>query len=214
LNDYAFVTNRNKNNSLHKINKRIRYIEINKNIVNNTFESSTTKNNYNSEIIYQKKILNFFNFNHSSNIININNFNNYPNYNNTTTDNQYSFKKVNKIEEREVHFNSLSKNKNNTFNKIQNSFNLFNNKSYRIDDDNNNKKRMGKDIKKRLSSIKIENSNINDKNLYMIDNKYQKNHKNSFNVIKNLFSKKIIIDTKKVNQTFCGLPISLQDEFD
>ena len=213
LNDYAFVTNRNKNNSLHKINKRIRYIEINKNIVNNTFESSTTKNNYNSEIIYQKKILNFFNFNHSSNIINFNNFNNYPNYNNTTTDNQYSFKKVNKIEEREVHFNSLSKNKNNTFNKIQNSFNLFNNKSYRIDDDNNNKKRMGKDIKKRLSSIS-DNSNINDKNLYMIDNKYQKNHKNSFNVIKNLFSKKIIIDTKKVNQTFCGLPISLQDEFD
>ena len=212
LNDYTFETNRNKNNSLRKNNKRIRYIEINKNIVNNTFESSTTKNNYKSEIIYQKKILNFFNFNHSSNIINFNNFNNYPNHNNIITDNQYSFKKVNKIEEREVHFNSLSKNKNNTYNKIQNNFNLFNNNSYRLDDDNN-KKKMGKDIKKRLSSIRIDNSNINDKNLCMIDNNYQKNHKNSFNEIKNLFSKKKIIDNKKVNQTFCGLPINLQDEF-
>ena len=205
LNDYEFEMNRSKNNSLYKNNKMIRYIEINKNNAINTLESSTTKSNNNTEIIYQKKN---FNFNHSSNIIKFSNFKNYPNHNDIISDNKCSFKKVNKIEEREVHFNSLSKNKNNSYSKCQNGFNLFNNNSYKLDNDDN-KKRIEKDIKKKISPIRID-----DKNLYMIYNSYQKNYKNSFNEIKNLLLKKKSIDNKKVNQTFCSLPINLQDEFE
>ena len=208
--DYEFENYKNKNNSLHKNNKRIKYIEINKDIVNNTFESSTTKNKFNSEIIYQKKILNF---NHSSNICNFNNFNNCQNNNNIAIDKKYSFKKVNKIEEREVHFNSLSTNKNNSYNTIQNNLNILNNNSYRIYNDNN-KKCSEKEIKKRISKIRIDTSIFNEKRLYMRDNSNIKNIKNSFNEIKKIFIKKKNVDNKKVNQTFCGLPINLQDEFD
>ena len=187
LNDYEFEMNRSKNNSLYKNNKMIRYIEINKNNAINTLGSSTTKSNNNTEIIYQKKN---FNFNHSSNIIKFSNLINYPNHNDINSDDKCSFKKVNKIEEREVHFNSLSKNKNNSYSKCQNGFNLFNNNSYKLDNDDN-KKRFEKDIKKKISPIRID-----DKNLYMIYNSYQKNYKNSFNEIKNLLLKKKIIDNK------------------
>ena len=196
------------NNSLQNNNKRIKYIDINKNIYENSFESSFLRNNVNSEIVYQRKILNF---NH---ITNLNN-SNCPNSNIIPSDNKFPFKKLNKIEEREVHFDSLSKNKN-IYNNIENNYNYYNNDNYRLinnNDKNDININLENKIRNKLSKIRIDipiniNNNIDDeKNDKIYSNKIL------FNRIKNLFSKDIKLENKKVNQTFCGLRLFLEDEF-
>ena len=216
LTDYAFENN---NTTSYRNNKKIKYIEINK----NTCESTILKKNCNSEIVYQKKILNI---NHTSNLSNLSYLNNFRNK--LLSDNKYSYRKVNKIEEREVHFNSLSTNKNNTYNNIQNSYNMFNNEMKNqnnnsnnnndtvINDESNNKKYIKNENLKTLSKITIDSSIFNENNIYSKDNIIKKDSKKSFYEIKNLFFKNKIkkVDNKKVNQTFCGLLVNLENEFD
>ena len=200
----------NINNSLHNNNKGIKYIDINKNLYDNSYESSILRNNFNSEIVYQRKILNF---NH---ITNLNN-SNYQNSNIISSDNKFPFKKLKKIEEREVHFDSLSKNKNITYNSIENNFNYYNNDNYTVFNNNKNEidsNYLENKMKKQISKIRIDIPiNINDNNLEDENDKIN-NNKILFNRIKNSFSKDIKLENKKVNQTFCGLRVFLEDGFD
>ena len=191
------------NNSLNRNNnKKIRYIDINKNIFDYSSESSIFKNNINSEIIYHKKILYH---NHISNMSNLS-----SNFKGVYK-NKYGFKKINQIEEREVHFNSLSKNKNSSINKEEIN-NLFNHHYYKKNYYNNN---IYANINDKCSEDKIKNNGdeINDNNIYI---KGKTKKINLFNDIKNLFikTKKMDIENKKVNQTFCGFPFNFQDEID
>ena len=204
-------------------NMKIRYIDNNyKNFGDNSSESSIIKNKINSEIIYQKKKLNY---NH---ILNINNFSN----NNLIEENKYHFKKLNKIEEREVHFNSLNKNRNNAYNKIFNNLNNFyNNIDYysNVSEISNNNLEVRPEYhfsKNKTERAIINKSNNNNNNniknseslniIKFKDNDNNKiDYKKLFNNIKNIFSKNKKRINKKVNQTFCCILVNnLQDEFD
>ena len=186
--------------AINKNNKKIRYIDINKNIVDNSSESSFRKNNYNSEIVYQKKILNY---NHT---LNKNNISNYP-INDFISENVYSFKKINKIEEREVHFNSLSTNKNNSYSKLGGKINIFNNKK-NFNNIYGNNKYLEKQIKSQIEKIKIGHNT----NLYTKRKDFNNDSSSLFNKLKSLFVKKNKIKNIQVNQTFCGFPHNLLDE--
>lgn len=206
-NDFEFNNYNNilKNNN----NKTIKYIELNRHTLDNYYESTLFKNNFNSEIVYQKKILNY---NH---IPNSNNFNNFPN-NNIISDNKYSFKKINKIEEREVHFNSLSTNKNKSYNQINNNViynNIFQYNKKRNLEEMNNENFLEKELKNKISKIRINMPNPKDKNKLNFDHNEKKiSNQNLINEIKTIFSKNNKVETKKVNQTFCGFPLNYQDE--
>ena len=184
-------------NTLNRNNNKIRYIDITKINFDNYSESSIFNKKTNSEIIYHKKILDH---KHKSNINNLTNFN-------AISKNKYEFKKINKIEEREVHFNSLNKNKNNTNN-------LFNNNYYMKNYNTNNNYGNINDYSDKKRNLQFKINISAGKNLFA----KEKNEKgmNLFNDIKNSFSKNIKIEiiNKKVNQTFCGFPINFQDEID
>jgi hypothetical protein len=200
---------------------KIRYIDnTNKIISDNVSDLSNNKYKFNSEIVYQKKILNYNN----NQIPNLNNDINYlhksiisesklNNYNNNN----------NKIEEREVHFNSLSSYKNNTFKKIRNNnINIVYNDNFNIFDNNinGNKNKINnnanRQLKKKISKIKIVSESINfDVNsINTNDSKNENNCGNLINKIKKLFSKERKVNNHKINQTFCCSPINLLDEFD
>ena len=203
--DYNF-NKYNNNSSMNKNNKKIRYIDINKNMIDYSSELSLRKNNY-TDIIYQKKILNY---NHISNK---NNLTNYPIINDINSENKYLYKKNNIIEEREVHFNSLSTNKSNSYKTIDNTINNFNNK-ININFNNifgNNNKLIGKQINNQFSKIKNRPySNVYTKR----KNKKSINNPNLYNKIKSLFFKKQKVENNQVNQTFSGFPHYLLDEID
>ena len=173
-------------------NKTIKLIDnLNKKKIDNSSELSTYKTQINSEIVYTKKILN-----RNNQILNNNN-NKIKNI--FLKINQAQSKK-NKIEEREVYFNYLSKNKNNSFTK-----NIINENINNKDD-----KLTESGIKNKISKIKIE----------FLDNPMKKNKKEKiinyniiFENIKKLFTKKIrALDFKIVNQTFCSPLVNYLDE--
>ena len=176
------------NNEIIKPNfqnkKTIRFINRinNKNANDNSSESFNIRNTFNNEIIYTKKILN-----HNKILSN-----NYYRYNNNVLKMGQTFRKTNKIEEMEIHFNSLSINKCNSFTR-----NTINENSF-----NNSDKLTETAKKKGISKIRID----------FMDNLIQKREKennnnyydNIFQNIKKYFS--IInrkIDYKNSNQTFC-----------
>ena len=148
----------------------------NKNTIWNSSELTTNKNLINNMIIYTKKILK------NNQIFNNNNNYRYNNNNNNALKMGKGFKRINKIKEMEIHFNSLNKYKNNSFN-----MNVNLNESA---------------IKNKISKIKIglmNNQNHKDKNKY---NKID--YDNIFKEIKKSFKeKKRKINFKNVNQTFC-----------
>jgi hypothetical protein len=165
-------------------NKTIRFINRinNKNSNDNSNESSNIRNTINNEIIYTKKILN-----HNKILSN-----NYYRYNNNVLKMGQTLRKINKIEEMEIHFNSLSINKCNSFTR-----NTINENSF-----NNSDKLTETAKKKGISKIRID----------FLDNPIQKGeiennnsyYDNIFQNIKKYFS--IInrkIDYKNSNQTFC-----------
>ena len=221
------VENNNKDDiPIDKNNENIKYIDyLHKNIIDNKYnEESKTKNRLNNEIIYQKKILNY------NNILNINSYNScYKNDN--LIPNNYAYNKVNKIEEREVHFNSLStKKQNNSYKKIKNNNNILYNDNFNIFDNNiSPETRITKfsesQLEKEILKVKIDLKEINDnKNLYNKDSnnininkeeiKTNINFSELFHKIKNSFLKIKKDENKKVNQTFCCVLVNLQDEFD
>ena len=221
------VENKIKDNiSLSKNNENIENMDFthknSKEKKNN--KGSKTKNILNTEIIYQKKILNH------NNISNINNYNSYYKYNNLIPNN-YTNNKVNKIEEREVHFNSLStKKKNASYKKFKSNNNILYNDNFNIFDNNiSSQARVNKfsesKLEKKILKMEINSEEVNDnKNLYNknsndINIKKEKiisniNYSEFFNKIKNSFSKNKNNDNKKVNQTFCCVNINLHEEFD
>ena len=162
----------------------------NKKKIDNSSELSLAKKQINSEIIYTKKILN-----HNNQI-----FNNNLKFNNSFLKINQPQKKINKIEEREVHFNYLITNKNNSFAKtIENE--IIHNTSDKLTESS---------IKNKISKIKIE----------FLENPNQKNKKkgnidynNIYENIKKSFTKKFrTIDYKIVNQTFCCPLVNYLDE--
>ena len=178
-------SNQNKNN------KTIRLIDnINKKKIDSSSELSMIRTQINSEIVYTKKILN-----HNNNM-----FKNYYRKNNNILIKGHNLRKINKIEEREVHFNSLSVNKDNPFLKNKANENII-----KISD-----KLTESGIKKKISKIKIE----------FMENPMMKNRKGKkinckliFDKIKNSFDKtfgKIVY--KDVNQTFCCISKNYQDD--
>ena len=163
---------------------------INKKKIDNSSELSLVKNQINSEIIYTRKILNHKN----------QNYNNNHKFKNNFLKINPTQRKLNKIEEREVHFNYLATNKNNSLtNNIKNE--NIHNKSDKLTESG---------IKNKISKIKIE----------FLENPITKNKKgknpnynNIFENIKKSFTKKIVtIDYKIVNQTFCCPLVNYLDE--
>ena len=147
----------------------------NKNKMENSSELLKNKNQINNTIIYTKKILK------NNQIFNNNNYRYNKNINNVLKFGK-GLRKINKIEEMEIHFNSLSINKNNSFNM--------------------NIKLAESAIKNKKSKIKIDfidNPNHKEKNKNnTID------YNNIFQAIKKSFKeKKRKINFKNVNQTFC-----------
>ena len=209
LNNIRRDYNKNNNSSMNKNNKKIRYIDINKNMIDYSCELSLRNNNYKTDIVYQKKILNY---NHISNK---NNLTNYPIFNDIISEKKYPCKKKNIIEEREVHFNSLSTNKSNSYKTIDNTSNNFKNK-ININFNNifgNNNQIIGKQINNQISKIKYRPySNLYTKRKNK--NKKSINNPDLYNKIKSLFSKKQKIENTQVNQTFSGFPHYLLDEID
>ena len=183
----------NDTTQISKSNRKIKYIE-DKPIIDNSSESLNSKNRLNSEIIYQRKILNY---NHISNLN----------------------KKVNKIEEREVHFNSLNSNKkisiiniNINNNNSNNDFANSNNFDYSIKGNRNNtyiktETNENRQIKTQRDN-KIthnESKNINIKEMI---------YKIHYNKIKNIFSKDKKVANNKINQTFCCPFVNLENLLD
>ena len=165
-------------------NKTIRFINRinNKNSNDNSNESSNIRNTINNEIIYTKKILN-----HNKILSN-----NYYRYNNNVLKMGQTLRKINKIEEMEIHFNSLSINKCNSFTR-----NTINENSF-----NNSDKLTETAKKKGISKIRtdfldnpIQKGEIENNNSYY-DNIFQ-NIKKYFSIINRK------IDYKNSNQTFC-----------
>jgi len=180
-----------RDSNQNKDNKTIRLIDnINKKKIDSSTELSMIRTQINSEIVYTKKILN-----HNNNMFK----NNYKNNNNILIKGQ-NLRKINKIEEREVHFNSLSVNKDNPFLKNNNNENIL-----KISD-----KLTESGIKKKISKIKIE----------FMENPILKNRKGNkinckliFDKIKNSFDKTFgRIVYKNVNQTFCCISKNYQDD--
>ena len=163
--------------------------------IDNSSELSLAKNQINSEIIYTKKILN-----HNNQI-----FNNNLKFNNSFLKLNQPKRKINKIEEREVHFNYLITNKNNSFAKT-----IENETTHNTSD-----KLTESSIKNKISKIKIISESINsDINSINIKDSNENNCGNLINKIKKLFSKKRKVINHKINQTFCCSPINLLDELD
>jgi hypothetical protein len=165
-------------------NKTIRFINRinNKNSNDNSNESSNIRNTINNEIIYTKKILN-----HNKILSN-----NYYRYNNNVLKMGQTLRKINKIEEMEIHFNSLSINKCNSFTR-----NTINENSF-----NNSDKLTETAKKKGISKIRtdfldnpIQKGEIENNNSYY-DNIFQ-NIKKYFSIINRK------IDYKNSNQSFC-----------
>jgi len=183
------ISSTTKNNDIIKSNfqnnKYIRYINnINKNEFDNSSESTHIRNTVNNEIIYTKKILN-----HNKILSN-----NYYRYNNNVLKLGQGLRKINKIEEMEVHFNSLSVNKYNSFTR-----NTVNENSF-----NNSNKLTESAIKNKLQKIKVD----------FLENPIQKykkenntNYNSIFQNIKEYFSiinRKIDYNNININQTFCS----------
>ena len=191
----------NENNQISRTNRKIKYIE-DRQIIDNSSESINSKNKLNSEIIYQRKILNY---NHISNLS----------------------KKVNRIEEREVHFNSLSSNKkvSDIINSNNNSIN--HNKNYEIDilynDNSNNFDNSLKGYRnntylrteinenKQIKTHRENKITHNESNTVNIKEMIYKIH---YNKIKNIFSKDKNEVNKKANQTFCCPFVNLENLLD
>ena len=147
----------------------------NKNNNENSSELSTIKNQTNNKIIYTRKILKHKYNNNCNNDLKI----------------AQGLRRVNKIEEMEIHFNTLSINKHNSF--------------------NGNAKLTESAIKNKISKIKID----------LMDNQNHKGKKESnkidydniFKTVKNSFNeKKRKINFKNVNQTFCCIIKNYQEE--
>ena len=144
-----------------------------------------------SEIVYKKKILNpSIKFNNNR-------------YNNDILQRSRALRKINKIEEREIHFTSLSVKKNNTSRKENTLF---------IKDELTKS-----GIKNKISKIKIEFlENPMAKKNTKTKNKINKkiNYDNLFNKIKKSFVKiSRKLDYENVNQTFYCQSTKNQDEF-
>ena len=205
---------------LRNDNIKIRYIDnTNKIIPDNISDLSNNKYKFNSEIVYQKKILNFNN----NQISNLNNDINYLHKSIISESKLNNYKNNNKIEEREVHFNSLNSNKNSTYKQIRNNYiNIVYNDNFNIFDNNINvnKNKIYKNeeilLKKKISKIKIvsESINLDVNSINVKDSKNENNCNNLINKIKKLFSKERKVINHKINQTFCCSPINLLDEFD
>ena len=204
INRYYSNNNTNTNNNYYTIyhdniqsfvrnNKPLKYINEDIKIIDNISETSNIKTQISNEIIYTKKILNRHKIANNSRCSNI-------------FKNICGLKKINKIEEREVYFNTLNINKNDTLKNAVNDENI----------NNNNNVLSESAIKRKISKIKIE---INDNNRIKKIKKGKNyinniNYKDIYKKIKNYFSKKNRkITDKKVNQTFCCLLINNQDEF-
>ena len=200
-------------------NIKIRYIDnTNKIISDNISDLSNNKYKFNSEIVYQKKILNYNN----NQISNLNNDINCLHKSIISESKLNNYKNNNKIEEREVHFNSLSSYKNTAYKKIKNNnINIIYNDNFNIFDNkiNGNKNKINKnkdiELKNKISKIKIISESINsDANSINIKDSNENNCGNLINKIKKLFSKKRKVINHKINQTFCCSPINLLDELD
>ena len=200
-------------------NIKIRYIDnTNKIISDNISDLSNNKYKFNSEIVYQKKILNYNN----NQISNLNNDINCLHKSIISESKLNNYKNNNKIEEREVHFNSLSSYKNTAYKKIKNNnINIIYNDNFNIFDNkiNGNKNKINKnkdiELKNKISKIKIISESINsDVNSINIKDSNENNCGNLINKIKKLFSKKRKVINHKINQTFCCSPINLLDELD
>ena len=204
---------------LRNDNIKIRYIDNRNRIISdNISDLSNYKYNFNSEIIYQKKILNY-----NNQISNLNNDINYLHKSIISESKLNNYKNNNKIEEREVHFNSLSSNKNTTYTNIRNNnINIIYNDNFNIFDNNinNNKNKINKnqdiELKKKISKIKIisESINFDVNSINVKDSINENNCSNLINKIKKLFSKERKVNNHKINQTFCCSPINLLDEID
>jgi hypothetical protein len=194
---------------------KIRYIDNTNKIIP---DLSNNKYKFNSEIVYQKKILNYNN----NQISNLNNDINYLHKSIIFDSKLNNYKNNNKIEEREVHFNSLSSYKNTAYKKIKNNnINIIYNDNFNIFDNkiNGNKNKINKnkdiELKNKISKIKIISESINsDVNSINIKDSNENNCGNLINKIKKLFSKKRKVINHKINQTFCCSPINLLDELD
>ena len=185
------------NTQTSRTNRKIKYIE-DKQIVDNSSELLSSKNKLNSEIVYQRKILNY---NHVSNLN----------------------KKVNRIEEREVHFNSLSSNK-----KVSNIINSNNNNNANINININNDNSNNCDyyLKGNINNAYLRTEiNENRQIKTQRDNRIAHTESNTVNIkemiyrihynkIKNIFSKNKKIANKKVNQTFCCPFVNLENLLD
>lgn len=204
---------------LRNDNIKIRYIDNRNRIISdNISDLSNYKYNFNSEIIYQKKILNY-----NNQISNLNNDINYLHKSIISESKLNNYKNNNKIEEREVHFNSLSSNKNTTYTNIRNNnINIIYNDNFNIFDNNinDNKNKINKnediELKKKISKIKIisESINFDVNSINVKDSINENNCSNLINKIKKLFSKERKVNNHKINQTFCCSPINLLDEID
>ena len=204
---------------LRNDNNKIRYIDNRNRIISdNISDLSNYKYNFNSEIIYQKKILNY-----NNQISNLNNDINYLHKSIISESKLNNYKNNNKIEEREVHFNSLSSNKNTTYTNIRNNnINIIYNDNFNIFDNNinDNKNKINKnediELKKKISKIKIisESINFDANSINVKDSINENNCSNLINKIKKLFSKERKVNNHKINQTFCCSPINLLDEID
>ena len=187
---------------LRNNNIKIRYIDnTNKIIPDNISDLSNNKYKFNSDIVYQKKILNYNN----NQISNLNNDINYLHKSIIFDSKLNNYKNNNKIEEREVHFNSLNSNNNSTYKQIRNNYiNIVYIDNFNIL------------LKKKLSKIKIvsESINLGVNSINVKDSKNENNCNNLINKIKKFFSKERKINNHKINQTFCCSPINLLDEFD
>ena len=204
---------------LRNDNIKIRYIDNRNRIISdNISDLSNYKYNFNSEIIYQKKILNY-----NNQISNLNNDINYLHKSIISESKLNNYKNNNKIEEREFHFNSLSSNKNTTYTNIRNNnINIIYNDNFNIFDNNinDNKNKINKnediELKKKISKIKIisESINFDVNSINVKDSINENNCSNLINKIKKLFSKERKVNNHKINQTFCCSPINLLDEID
>ena len=183
------ISSTTKNNDIIKSNfqnnKYIRYINnINKNDFDNSSESTHIRNTVNNEIIYTKKILN-----HNKILSN-----NYYRYNNNVLKLGQGLRKINKIEEMEVHFNSLSVNKYNSFTR-----NTVNENSF-----NNSNKLTESAIKNKLQKIKVD---FLENPIQKYKKENNKNYNSIFQNIKEYFSiinRKIDYNNININQTFCS----------
>ena len=191
---YSFGERTEYNNNKNDIGSRFNFERtyrlinnVNKKISDDSFDSK----NQISEIVYKKKILNpSIKFNNNR-------------YNNDILQRGRALRKINKIEEREIHFTSLSVKKNNTSRKENTLF---------IKD-----KLTKSGIKNKISKIKIEFlENPMAKKNTKTKNKINKkiNYDNLFNKIKKSFVKiSRKLDYENVNQTFYCQSTKNQDEF-